>query len=1341
MQVWESTRDDGRSEWRAKWEPFPPATQTFLEIAFLSGKLYREMSVTDDSEVGGLHIYFSEEDIEIDSYCVSGFKGYMTSDYEDIRIRRRGPRVKVHGEESYLSKRQEAVDRRTEEWKQQYESYLARQRESRRGRDAVAARGTAPLQRDSGTHRWTVRWGHAPGSRGAADGVGIIAESSEALGPCIHPCLGGPDCDGGSLGLHANGELWVAGEKVCDGLSREAGTLWTEGTRISVLLDTTAATISFAIDDETTPLVLVDRIFERLGSETVYPAVAMCPLDTPASGPNPLQALVAESNGGSETVVGECSDKVEEEAAKAHGKAANEGDDDGDEEEEQEAEDEQDMIEAIMAKEPHEQLAILELAQLTRISPEKIVKMSAKQRTELEQIAKPPIASVAIVDDRYTKNNRGSSSKAQGKDKSASTLSGASPPETPLTVKRNEDDDDDEEPDGSSDAVAGVAAADDVPIEKIRWMRETQNGWVAHDAKVSAVLEAAKRAGRLEVSLVVDGAPYTFKLAPAADGSSEEPMQIPDGGGEATKLRRHFVSEGLRGSWEMLSLRYAPPASLYGVATLSLLEKVWANGETFTGERHGCGFLLLYALFQGDLRAHVCGSSWTSCGLWGWGNSGFGAAKFSKKQRTANDSHRLALLLTQLYSDRREKSVWASLINVLGRNRQLCVRLPKFRDTRRKRRGNIFNGWVDEVEPKSPLAELFEQVVPVMQRLRRKRGAILFPPKPPHQALATPSARCRLPDDDIPRYLSGGVPSVELSDSARRSFEVPPIHSDAVLDLAEKIAHPLALPNDDLAHAAARLPADIVDSVHWRHWVATEVRRAEKRQHDKLLLVACFDATWCPASRAVEPALRALALSTRTARFARLDVDDCDDLADAMGVTTTPSIRFLRGDADEIVGRLDGGAFSSNGSSGEMPSSYASAASRFRSVNDDFAKRAVEALFEASTSAERAALADAFSKAFKMADDAPHEDASASGLDQLRALREASKQTLTSAERAAARSASRQLRMDGPGLADLTTFPTRRIADSFVVTAARRKMSGLSGTNSVSLFPFDVVTQHEAAKTPAARAMLTRMRDDAKAHADAELKTHTKFIRNCCDVRCFYGPDALAANAALNTALETVQALEAALYTAREDDAAAVALAVPLLTAASNAVDDMANIDGPSSTFVLRRLAGRVPEIWPEFVFGALISSKGETDVQRLNPFIPADRVSLTLRLVAVTMLRANRVGTLSRCAGDAVELRGALETLRSLDLEKRRESEAVTAPQILQLSSLLATQLAAPRAYATVSQTGPSPAASFDPRFLIFEFVKNIAIREEQVHIVTRLAADAANGISRVKQMIMGAG
>ncbi|KAH8067982.1 hypothetical protein JL721_7202 [Aureococcus anophagefferens] len=712
---WEWAKDDGKAEWRAKWAPFEPQTQTFLEIAFLSGKLYREQS------------------------------GYRTSDYEDIRLRRKGYRAMVLGEEAYLSKRQEAIDRRNAEWRDQYEAYSAKRREARRGRDAVAVRGTAPLQRDSGVHAWRLRWTHAPGAGGRGDGCGVVAEGSEAFGPALYPCLGGPDCDGGSLGLHASGELWVAGTEAAR--VGAGGLLWSEGDEVACVLDTSdGGSLSFSVNGVPVDRVVED-VFETLGCTECYPAVSLAPLDDDGGGAAAKDAALglAASKG---------AEKKEDEEHEENG-----GDDD-----------DEDAADEIMSKEPWEQLQILELAQLTRVAPEKIVKLNAKQRAELERVARPPVATV------------------------------------------------------------------------------------------SAALERAKRLGKLETSLHVGGESFTFKLAAGGGdgGGGDEPLQIPDGGGEASKLRRHFVGEGLRGQWELLSVKYTPPASLYGASVLGVIEKVWATSRPTSAARPGA-------------RAGSGSLGWGSGAATGAGGAAF-ASFPGKKAKQTNDSHRLALLLTQLYSDRRVKSVWGSLVNVLGRNKQLCVRLPRFRDSRRKRRSNIFNGWVDDAEPKSPLGELFEQVVPVMQKLRKRRGALLFPPKPPHDALPAPRrSRPSTRTDPGAGEARGLRPRVAGGPRRRRP----------------------------------RAPAHCDDGDGWRAWADRETRLAEARQYDKVLLVAYFRASWCAACRSSDAVVKALALSAPTARFATLDFDDCDDVAAAVGVVGTPCCVFFRGGGTKAHAKLD----------------------------------------------------------------------------------------------------------------------------------------------------------------------------------------------------------------------------------------------------------------------------------------------------------------------------------------------------------------------------------------------------------------------------------------------------
>ena len=1270
---WEWAKDDGKAEWRAKWAPFEPQTQTFLEIAFLSGKLYREQSVTDEGD-NGLHVYFSDDDIDIDTYVVSGFKGYRTSDYEDIRLRRKGYRAMVLGEEAYLSKRQEAIDRRNAEWRDQYEAYSAKRREARRGRDAVAVRGTAPLQRDSGVHTWRLRWTHAPGAGGRGDGCGVVAEGSEAFGPALYPCLGGPDCDGGSLGLHASGELWVAGAEAAR--VGAAGLLWSEGDEVACVLDTSnGGSLSFSVNGVPVSRVVED-VFETLGCTECYPAVSLAPLDDDGGRAAAKDAALglAASKG---------AEKKEDEENEE-----NDGDDD-----------DEDAADEIMSKEPWEQLQILELAQLTRVAPEKIVKLNAKQRAELERVARPPVATVTIVDG--APDPPPATPERPRKARAASDASEA--------PSEDDDDDGDDASAAKKKARAGKKADaedDDVPLHKVRWMRETPNGWVAHDAKVSAALERAKRLGKLETSLHVGGESFTFKLAAGGGdgGGGDEPLQIPDGGGEASKLRRHFVGEGLRGQWELLSVKYTPPASLYGASVLGVIEKVWSGDESFAGAKYGFGFLLLYALFQGDLKAHVCGSSWSTGGLWGslgWGSVGSDrprdGAAFApfpgKKAKQTNDSHRLALLLTQLYSDRRVKSVWGSLVNVLGRNKQLCVRLPRFRDSRRKRRSNVFNGWVDDAEPKSPLGELFEQVVPVMQKLRKRRGALLFPPKPPHDALPAPR-RSRPVEKD-----ADACALPELSDAGRSSFEASGVTETQILELAKRAGFDLALPEDRAADGRPRAPVHCDDGDGWRAWADRETRLAEARQYDKVLLVAYFRASWCAACRSSDAVVKALALSAPTARFATLDFDDCDDVAAAVGVVGTPCCVFFRGGGTKAHAKLDCTA---------AP----------RGDGDDFAASLVKGLMDASTPDEKLKLSTAFNKALETA------GARASEREQLRALREAAGGEESTYSVEAAKKAAARLAASPAALATLTLEPTRDLREAHVV---RRERASRRGRDLAA--PFAVVAAHDAARTPVAAAFLERMRSDAADLAAARGGWEPALAALPADAAALFDGD----GGALRDARAGLAKLAADVDAARRGDSVAVALAVPLLTRAAN---DVSGGD-PAATcaFVLARLAGSAAELWPEFVFGALLSSRGEADVRKLNPFLDGASIETLLELVAATMLRANRVGVLSRVAGDCAALEEKLAAAAAA--EDRGAAAAVLGPQIRQIAKSLASTLSSTRAYARATAKG----VGLDPRFLVFEFVWNLFLRPKQVEIVEKLRSDALAGRSTVKQMIMGAG
>ena len=234
-----------------------------------------------------------------------------------------------------------------------------------------------------------------------------------------------------------------------------------------------------------------------------------------------------------------------------------------------------------------------------------------------------------------------------------------------------------------------------------------------------------------------------MQLTKGSDGKG--PQQSTEGG-RRERIRRHVKGEGLQGEWEMFSLRYQPPVSMHGQSALNTLEKLWSSPEDFSGRTHGLGFLFLYNLMQGTTKVN-CITKSEGFGVWG---GGF---------RSKSDSHRFALLAAQLYSDKSQRGLLASVVNVLGRNRHVCVRMPKFKDTRKARQSPIYNGWTDESEPRAPVAELFAKLVPGLQRLKRQRGALRYPPRPPFPEMPILPKTVQL----LPTGASGVVPMVAPS--------------------------------------------------------------------------------------------------------------------------------------------------------------------------------------------------------------------------------------------------------------------------------------------------------------------------------------------------------------------------------------------------------------------------------------------------------------------------------------------------------------------------------------------------------------------------------------------------
>ena len=302
-----------------------------------------------------------------------------------------------------------------------------------------------------------------------------------------------------------------------------------------------------------------------------------------------------------------------------------------------------------------------------------------------------------------------------------------------------------------------------------------------------------------------------------------------------------MVSKGQAGQWEILSLRYRPPMSLRGKSALELFQKVWATsenkdvGEDMYGTKHGLGFLFLYDLFQGRQRCKIVGSSYS---MWG----------MQSAEDRQTDSFRFAVLLSQLYTDRKRKGLMTSIINVMSRNKAHVMRFPELKDKRRNRMSQVFNGFTDASEPTSPLANLFSECVPLMKTMRRSKGILNTPKEPPF-------------DERSPRKISVVVRGdrgrewlrPELSDFSKDNY---PLEDVTANDLRKIIQGTEYRPKGADKSLVPQPPKDILDSEEFHAFLQKAQSALDTRQNDTKIstgdqtfvpsiVVVDFNATWC----------------------------------------------------------------------------------------------------------------------------------------------------------------------------------------------------------------------------------------------------------------------------------------------------------------------------------------------------------------------------------------------------------------------------------------------------------------------------------------------------------------
>jgi hypothetical protein len=138
----------------------------------------------------------------------------------------------------------------------------------------------------------------------------------------------------------------------------------------------------------------------------------------------------------------------------------------------------------------------------------------------------------------------------------------------------------------------------EVPIEKIRWMYfHPSNGWTLYSIDASRELEEAARDGKTNYIITIGLQIHRVKI-------DRLRVSIDDSDSDMA-IRKHVVSDGLQGKWEILTTKYEKPHGLMGAGVLKLFEKVWSSFESMKGESCGLGFIFLYSLLSGESRRKV----------------------------------------------------------------------------------------------------------------------------------------------------------------------------------------------------------------------------------------------------------------------------------------------------------------------------------------------------------------------------------------------------------------------------------------------------------------------------------------------------------------------------------------------------------------------------------------------------------------------------------------------------------------------------------------------------------------------------------------------------------------
>jgi hypothetical protein len=303
--------------------------------------------------------------------------------------------------------------------------------------------------------------------------------------------------------------------------------------------------------------------------------------------------------------------------------------------------------------------------------------------------------------------------------------------------------------------------------------------------------------------------------------------------------------------------------------------------------------------------------------------------------------------------------------------------------------------------------------------------------------------------------------------------------------------------------------------------------------------------------------------------------------------------------------------------------------------------------------------------------------------------------------------------------------------DAFIVQQTREQQ-GLQPVSAT--MPYDL-SAHPAARSHIARTMLKRLTDDAahysqEANGAVDLKLRM-FLDTDLDMYVDQ-PQGKPLGAAMDAVARLVQSLRSL----HDKDSAQVEALEKLLCREANKVPGDLSVSTDGIRHSLARLAQNEPLLGVEHVMTALLSTDAVQELTLWNPFLDASAVHSLLDTAAMYALHMVRLGHVRRCLAEARDLMSHLTNLRSLTAAAARADPTIK-QEIALKADLVASSLSVQRiymlnprdtnstahagsalSYQQLSTQVPPDGACvmFDPRFLVFEYLHNVMLRQQQV-------------------------